>query len=349
MDVALAYDGRLFVTPKEPCQWVHSSVKRWKSAHSSSSGPWERLAGSRQELALAPGDQVLLLVGEHGSGKTWLLRHLAESEQMLASSSVYLNLDERHRFSGSADYVRAVEAQIQQHCGQEPAVLLLDAVPPQMDEYLRALEDAILRPQLMHRSSLVVMALMRPSLVCWCAPALRGGKVWFLGKFDDSMTAAQLQKLKQAGPILDDLDAQALQQLGGGLPLLTYLLASWPVREAFELLLEYWFSPLSGDERARARNYLDAVCVLDVLEHASIQRALEVYYHYLPDAGGFPAHAGGVRNILQKHWLARPAARTPGRLVLVESVQRAARQVLWARDSVLYQLLSEAVPDARER
>jgi hypothetical protein len=340
MDKALAYEGRLFVTPKEPYQWLLSHLKRWKGAQPSSL-TWLARHGGLQ-TPLAPGDHVLGLTGEHGIGKTWLLRYLAEEERRLASQAVYLDLEERSRFSCSEDYVRAVEARIEQQCLDDRVVLLLDAVPPQMDAHLRALEETILRPCLQHRSALVIMALVRPSQSCWRAPALRGGYLLRLEPFDDAATAEQLQKLRKAGYVQVGVEAQALHASSGGLPLLSYLVASRSLAEAAELLLEYWFSPLPSLECACARNYLEAVCLLDSLEQASMQRALEIYYHYTPGAAGFPAHAGGVRNILQKHWLAHPAGQAPGRLVLVESVQRAAREVLKSRDWEMYQVLSRA-------
>ena len=342
MDEVLAYEDRLFVTPKEPYQWLLSHVKRWKSEQSTSLAWLVRYRGLAREASLAPGDQVLGLAGEHGIGKTWLLRYLAEDEPRLASQAVYLDLEARGRFSCPEDYVRAVEVQIEQQCLEERVALLLDAVPPQMDGHLRALEETILRPCLQHRSALVIMALVRPSQLCWRAPALRGGHLLQLGPFDGVAISEQLQRLKKAGYVQVDVEAEALQASSGGLPLLTYLVATRPLAEAAQHLLEYWFAPLPSQEGAYARNYLEAVCMLDSLEQASIQRALEIYYHYNPGAAGFPAHAGGVRNVLRKHWLARPASHAPGRLVLVEGVQRAAREVLKSRDQEMYQVLGMA-------
>lgn len=349
MDVALAYDGRLFVTPKEPYQWLLSNLKRWRGARSSALAWLARYGGLPGEPSLAPGDQVLTLVGEHGIGKTWLLRHLAEEERRVSLPAVYLDLEERYQFPCPEDYVQAVDQQIERQCLEEHLVLLLDAVPPQMDGHLRFLEETILRPCLRRRSALVIMALVRPSQSCWRAPALRGGRLFQLGPFDHAATCEQLQRLRQAGHVQVDTETRVLQASSGGLPLLTYLIATRPLAEAAQLLLDYWFSPLPGGERASARNYLEAVCLLDSLEQASIQRALEVYYHFAPGALGFPAHAGGVRNVLQKHWLARPDWRAPGRLLLVEGVQRAARQVLQARDRGLYQRLSEAAEASGRR
>jgi len=126
-----------------------------------------------------------------------------------------------------------------------------------------------------------------------------------------------------------------------GLPLLNYLLATHQRLEAFELLLEHWFSRIPVDDRERVRHYLVAVCLLEALEHGCIQKMLEVYYHYLPDAAGYPAHASGVRNVLQKYWLAQAMPGIPGRIVLVSSVRHAVEELLRIKDKSLHLLLSE--------
>jgi hypothetical protein len=291
---------------------------------------------------MAPGDQVLTLVGEHGAGKTWLLQYLSRDDEWLSSSAVYVDLARRAEFPLPADYARAVEAEVWAKCRNEGAVLLLDSVPAHLDEHLRALEDSILRPHLTHRSSLVLMALVHPSHVCWRAPALRGGERFYLPPFNEPQTREQVRRLAQVVPVRTGVEPSALQASSGGLPLLTYLLATHEQTEAFSLLLEYWFSRIPADERERVRNYLEAVCTLEVLEQAAIQRVLDVYLGYRPTAAGFPAHAGGVRNMLRKYWLSRPSPDAPGRIVLVESVRRAARQVLEARDAELYATLCQA-------
>jgi hypothetical protein len=341
MDIAADYDIDLFVAPKEAHQWVLAKVKRWENAQSPSLSR-RALSRLRQQPSLqAPGDQVLNLVGERGIGKTWLLKNLANHDRRTSPVAVYLDLEQRREFSAVEDYITAIEHQVRSRCGNGAAILLLDSVPAQLDEYLRALEDAILRPHLAKRSSLVIMALVHPSHVCWRAPALRGGESRALHTFEESQTQDQVRRLAKTGASVGGSQVTGLQH-SGGLPLLNYLLATHGRTEAFRLLLNHWFSRIPAEDAERVRNYLEAVCVLDVLEHASIQRVLDVYYHYNPNPADYPAHAGGVRNVLRKYWLARPSVDSPGRLVLVDSVRWAAMQVLEARDAELYAILNEA-------
>jgi hypothetical protein len=138
-----------------------------------------------------------------------------------------------------------------------------------------------------------------------------------------------------------------VQDRSGGLPFLNYLLSQWEQDLAFELFLKYIFAQVPARDQATARSYLDAVCVLESLEHAAIEHALRVYHRWEPWAGGIIPHTGSVRNLLRKHWLARSSPELPGRIVLVESLRRAAREVLQARDPGLYVAMNESAHGAR--
>ncbi|HSJ56576.1 MAG TPA: AAA family ATPase [Anaerolineae bacterium] len=340
MDLPVGYDARLFVTPQEVGQYVHARIKNWKGLH------WPSLTrphivGLRSSSTGAPGDLVLSLVGERGVGKTWLLRHLMR-EHRFSSRAVYLNLESRSAYSSVDEYVNDVEDQVARTCGDDPALLLLDHVPPHLDEHLKALEEMVLRPHLTFRRSLVVMALIHPTQVCWRAPDLRGGASVVMPRFNQMQTRLQWRCLEKAGlaqPVAMPAD---LWRLSNGLPLLNYLLATRPRVDAFELLLGYWLDRVPAAERSTVRVCLDAVCELESLELAGIQRMLDIYGHYHDEPAGYPVHARGVPNLLRKHWLARPAADAPGRIVLVDSVQRAVREVMRARNASLLAMLQEA-------
>ena len=148
--------------------------------------------------------------------------------------------------------------------------------------------------------------------------------------------------MAKSGAIETSLDVAQVQIHSGGLPLLNYLLATQAELDAFSLLVDYWFSRIPGDERDRVLGYLEAVCTLDILEHVSIERSLEVYYRYWVGVSEHPLHPGGIRNLLRKYWLARPAYNKPGRIVLVDSVRHAVCQILQNRDAELYALLRES-------
>jgi hypothetical protein len=226
-------------------------------------------------------------------------------------------------------------------------ILLLDAVPPALDDHLRALEDSVLRPYLAERYSLVIMALAHPSRACWRAPGLRGGDLFWMESFQQPQTNAQLAQLGRAGLCRYGLASAAVQDESGGLPLLSSLLARNDRARAFEYFLDYCLSRVPAKERATVKRYLEAVCVLEVLEHARVDRALEAYYRQLPDTAGPLPSASEVRSALREHWFARSAPDVPGRIVLVESVGRAAREVLKVRAPGRYVAMAVAAHGAR--
>jgi hypothetical protein len=339
--IAPPFDVGLFVPCKGAYQWLLSRVKRWQESLPGTQGRPEGWRGLSRRPGLAPGDQVLSLTGERGAGKSWLLQYLAEHDRQTTSCAVYIDLEKRLVSAGVETWVQSIERQIFNRCGQGATLLLLDAVPPQLDHHLRALEEWILRPHLAHRSSLVVMALDHPSHVCWRAPALRGGESYALSLFEEPESWDQLRRLRQKGLIREGLDDRAILELASGLPLLTFLLATHERSEAYELLLQHWFSRIPAEDCERMWNYTIAVSPLRVLEHVTIERMLEVYYRTLPEAAGYPAHPSGVRNALLKHWLARMVPGAPGRIALVPSVRHAAVELLKATDPPLYIVLRE--------
>ena len=326
--VAAEYRTALFISPDGAYDWLLSKIAAWK-AHQ-----WD--------ADVAPAERVLFLTGERGVGKTWLLRHLAQDNPKVSPMAAYLDLDERVRFSSPEKYVEVMDERVQRKLGDDGAILLLDAVPPQIDERLRFLEDAVLRPYAAQRHALLVMALVHPSQVCWRTPAFQAGERWQLAPFDVGQTRRQLQRLEKAGLATHEVKAMAIQESSGGLPLLNYLLVTRGREEAYEALLEHSFSRVPADEREQVRGYLEAVCLLDSLEHSAIRRMMGVWCGHRPDCLEYSAHASGVLNLLRKHWLSQAAPGSPGRLVLVPSVRRAAIELLKARDAVLYAKLQQA-------
>lgn len=339
--IAADYDGRLFVAPTDDNQWLLARIRRWMDGSRGEGG----LARARQEAdgRSRPAEQVLRLVGERGSGKTWFLKHLAEGDAEATPAAVYLDLEQRHDFRTPQEFVAAVQARSEQRCEGAACILCLDSVPTRMDAHLRALEEIVLRPHLSQSRSMVVMALGHPSRDCWRLPALRGGESHWLRLFGLAQTRAQLGLLDGAGLVRQHTTAAAVQDYGGGLPLLNYLLARWQGVHGYSLLLEYVLSRVPAESLQLVRNCLDAVCVLEVLEHEPVEKALRLYRRLQPRDDGTPAHAVQVRSVLRQHWLARAAPGMPGRIILVDSVRRAAREVLRAKDPETFVLMNEAI------
>jgi hypothetical protein len=333
-EVPAGYNSELFVTPQEAHEWVLSRVNTWQAKD--------------HETAAGDKGQNLMLAGERGVGKTWFLRSLAQDDSSLSRHAVYLDLEERADFPTAEAYVAAMKERVRAHLDNSGSLLLLDSVPPHLDESLRALEASLLWSLVTRRHTPVIMALVHPSQVCWRVPALRAGEIYPMAPFEPGQTSEQLQRLDRAGLVQEEMELDTIQEHSDGHPLLNYLLATRGETEAFESLLDYWFSRVPEAERAQVRNYLDAVCTLDVLEHASLRKALEVFCTHRPGAAGCPAHPIGVSNLLRKHWLCQPLPDAPGRLVLVASVRRAAREMLKARDAELYAKLEEATRPKKE-
>jgi hypothetical protein len=342
MDFVPNYDANLFVTPQGIYRWMLSRVERWKQAQPQGLATERVWRARHYSLQTSPGDQVLSLVGERGMGKTWLLRHLAEDYEQETPAAVYIDLEERTGFPTPEEYLIVVKDRIRERCGNSTALLLLDAVPPDMDDHLRALEDEILKPHLVRHGSLVIMALVYPSRVCWRAPILRGEERLPLLPFESLRTRDQLRRLQQARLARDRLEASDVLESSGGLPLLNHLLATRDRIEAFELLLKYWLDQVPVDERGRMQSYLEAVCTLDALEYVNIQQSLDLYSRYQADALQYSTHASEVRNLLQKHWLVWSMPDAPGQIFMADGVRRAAREVLKARDSELFARLQQA-------
>jgi energy-coupling factor transporter ATP-binding protein EcfA2 len=337
-NVVKDYAPQLFVQPGRIYSWILSEIEKWAQVGPDAL-PRQR-AGRVRYLGSRwiPDGQVLGLVGERGAGKTWLLRHLAQSEAQLAGLAIYLDLAARNAFSEPHSFVRFLEGRIQAQCQGRRAVLLLDHVPPEMDHHLRAVETAILKPHLEQHGSFVVMALVDCARVCWLTPALRGGEPVFLSPFTHSQTREQLNRLRKIGAVQNGIRPSEIHRASRGLPLLNYLLASRSSRQSFELLLDYWLEGMPNDEHGQMRLLLQAICTLEVLEHAKVQAALDLYRLRRPDAGQNQAHPTQVRNLV-RHGLARSLPQSPGRVALVPSVRHAAVGMLQDYDPELYTAL----------
>jgi hypothetical protein len=342
MDFVLEYSLNLFVTPEQPYQWILTKIRKWKQLKEEKPSPEKTWRARHHGLQMAPGDQVLCLVGERGIGKTWILRHLAEDDPLTAPMALYLDLEQRTKFTRPEDYVNSVQKDIQKRRGKSGLILLLDAVPPHLDDHLRILEDVVLKPHLAHYGSLVIMALIYPSRVCWRDPILRGSERYLIPAFDEPRTREQLRRLEKAGLANANLKASDVQRSSGGLPLLNCFMATQADEiDSFQLLLEYWLSRVSPDQQKRVSEYVEAVCALDTLEHSKIQQSLDLYSRYRADGAQRRVPASEVRNLLHQHWLAWSTPEMPGRIELVESVRRAARAVLAAREPELFARLQE--------
>ena len=195
---ATGYDPNLFVSPALAYQRVLDELQKWQGGYRNrpvqTGDGWPERHGPRPK----PEAHVLRVAGEHGVGKTWLLRHLAEKEALVAPAALYLDLLKRKQYGQPEGFVRAVQQQIDSRFGSWPAVLLLDTVPSHLDEHLRLLEDLVLRPHLSQRGSMLIMALSHPSHDGWRAAILRGGETVRLQPFGQPETRDQCANPRNA-------------------------------------------------------------------------------------------------------------------------------------------------------
>ncbi|RMF27664.1 MAG: ATP-binding protein [Chloroflexi bacterium] len=265
------------------------------------------VVGRAQEIG---GNQVvrrrtIIFAGERGSGKTWLLRHLAEvtllppglptGKQLkrAGAHAVYFSLLDGHQI---ADLIRALGKQIAQWQGgaplvpqqgniplddlsrllqqdverlvhQTPLVLLVDHVYEADEALLTELERRLLAPLATLPRVLLVLA-GRGKPYPWVAPELRlYVEERTLAPFDVETTKAQLER--QAPDKADQ--APQIQRRSWGYPLANYLLAT---KDDLAVVIE----AILDHVKSEARTYLEALCLLRFFTEDQIPVMLAAYH-----------------------------------------------------------------------
>ena len=329
---SLRFRSDLFITRRTEQRWLGAVIQTWR----------ER---KRKDL-LREKDQIFGLTGERGIGKTWLLRHTAETFSGEGCYPAYLDLNDRHAFPSPQQYVDDAIARLPHRPvrGAVDTVLILDHVPPSpQDAYVKELQDRLVLPQLRECGSLIIMALASPSQVCWTRSNLRTPDLMPVSCLNRPMAREHLKRLGGAGLARQNLDPDDIYLSGGGHPLLNRFLACFDETEARERFLSYHFLRIPPEERDQVRNYLEAVCTLTDLRRDFVTEALDIYHSYYPTAEGFPTSAPHVRNLLVRHWLARIQVEPPMSVSLTPSIALAIRRELRTRDPGLYYELKTLV------
>jgi hypothetical protein len=238
--------------------------------------------------ALSLGKEVrkrtIIFWGYKGSGRTWLLKHLAK---VLAGREkvkiLYLNLDRwaGHRpeqavmeivtciaeqlkeWLGSS--AEAVEGQYTAHCeklqsdiqqllNQYVAALLVDHVYESDKDLLERLEEHVLTLAAVQSRVLVIMA-GRGQAYPWKTPELRlYAEDYHLEHFDEDLTQEQLKKQKPEAVS----QAAEIYQMSRGYPLSNYLLADRPPDAALQETVD----GLLEDVPVEERSWIEALCIL---------------------------------------------------------------------------------------
>ncbi|HHH41472.1 MAG TPA: hypothetical protein ENK56_05655 [Chloroflexi bacterium] len=277
----------------------------------------ERFVNREQEINLVVGRareiggnqivrrRTIIFAGERGSGKTWLLRHLAEvtlppSDHPIGNRlegtgahAVYLSLLDWHqvahliralgeqvaRWQGGTslfprerdapldDLSRFLRQDVERLVHQTPLVLLVDHVYEADEALLAELERRLLAPlATLPRVLLVLAGRGKPHP--WVAPELRlYVEERTLAPFDVETTKAQLERQvpDKAG------QASQIQQRSRGYPLANYLLAAGDdLAAVIEVILDH--------VESEARTYLEALCLLRFFTEDQIRVMLAAYH-----------------------------------------------------------------------
>jgi hypothetical protein len=234
---------------------------------------------------------------------------------------------------------------------QHPLVLLVDSVDEAPPDLLQGLETYLLAPLVKEPQILVVLAGRtrdpRPEGgYTWKSPELKlYSEEYDLPPFDEGLTRAQLEKLRDLYPDALQATAQIVQE-GGGYPLSNALLASevagrppeWKDKAA--ALKKCADALLEGVESDETKGYFWALCVLRVFFEDNMPPLLAVYFGKDPSAWPFRK----CREIREEMVRTRLARWDEGRngFVIDEAVRTALENALREGQPELWARLHEA-------
>jgi Ni2+-binding GTPase involved in maturation of urease and hydrogenase len=238
--------------------------------------------------------RTIAFSGERGTGKTWLLRHLAESIPVeIEHTSVYfldiksdttahrVLADFRERLlelknglaKTPAEASRQVLQELRAFFSTQFLVILVDQAYESDWKLLGEIEEYFLGPLAIEPRVFVVMA-GRGRAYPWKTPELRlYADFRKLGPFSDvKQTAEQIDK--QAPET--KTRPEEIHQLSGGNPLANYYLAKGA---SIDTVINYILEVIPHEWQAKAREYLEALCVLQAFDEERIPAMFAAYYN----------------------------------------------------------------------
>jgi len=243
--------------------------------------------------------RTMAFSGERGTGKTWFLKHLQEEAGKIRTVRVYFldlgkyaSLDpvvavanilkdfrervikQKNGFGATlADMSRQLAQELRFILRDQVLLLLVDQAYESDWSLLGALEDYLLGPLAVEPRVMIVMT-GRGWAYPWKTPELRlKAEFGKLGPFPKvAQTAEQLEKQVSRNIAVQ---AQRIHDQSGGNPLANYLLG---VGESIDFVLNYIIEILPPETRKRAREYLEALCVLQAFDEERIPTMLAAYY-----------------------------------------------------------------------
>jgi hypothetical protein len=264
--------------------------------------------------------RTIAFSGERGTGKTWLLRHLVEEIQKISDVRVYfLDLKPDSTIEGIIKDFRNGVLGLETALGKTPAemsrqvmqelrallykqvlVILVDQAYESDWKLLSELEEYLLGPLAVEPRVLIVMA-GRGRAYPWKTPELRlYAEFRKLGPFPElAQTAEQLKK--QVSPEAA-ARAEEIHKLSGGNPFANFYLGKG---QSIDSVISYILDVIPAENRHKAREYLEALCVLQVFDEERIPTMLAAYYGNSSYLGWSYAPAREVRDLLVKAAFAR--------------------------------------------
>ncbi len=313
---------------------------------------------SRALLEGSNGHGVLIFTGERGVGKTWLRSHWHELLRRQQAPLLWIDLKEYRGKDPNwavADIIRKVSvatggpekrlgadlAEMSRNLfahlrktlsGKKGLILFIDHVYESEWALLPPLEDYLLAPLSLEPRVLIVLA-GRGRLYPWKTPELGiKARMMEIKPFPEPyITAQQLERQVPRAA----RDAPEIHNITGGNPLANYFLAIHGVDVGLGQALEGLLVTVPEEHRRRAREYVEALCVLRDFDEERIPPMLAVYYDNPSYRDWTYAQARQVREELIRwalaHWDAERRAYVLDRIIrdLAERFLRQQRPDKW--------------------
>lgn len=324
---------------------------------------------------------TVIFMGERGTGKTWLLKHLQtvldrkpgvtpcgldlmayeDWNPLIAVTDILQHLAKTLNLKLQTDepseMSRGFLAQVTERLDDRVVVLLVDHVYEADWDLLDALEEYVLGPLAVEPQTLIVLA-GRGRPYPFTTPELRFDAEFVdLEPFSASATRKQLERQRKRAVSR----SQEIYNIGQGNPLANYLLAEYedPGEALDQVIHEMLKSIEDPSRRQSVREYLEALCVLRVFDEARIPAMLASYYDDLQYRQWSHAQARQVREALIEtgfaRWDSKESAYALDEPVrqLVEQYMRSNKPAIWERlqcaAADLYQGWAQRYERTRER
>lgn len=254
---------------------------------------------------LPANQRIIVLTGEVGIGKTWLLKHLHQQFSQQFSKQLLLHwfdLPNRNRLPedydatrmliqilltfaetllGNAvvqritnitlpDLSRQIIEQLRSRLQSHYLAIFLDEVFEADWSFLELFEEHLLGPLAIEKKVLVIMA-GRGRIFPWATPELRfEADLRSLEPFTVDETRSQLQAQQPRAA----QQADQIRQTSGGVPLINFLLGQGT---KLDRVINEILSMIAGGDYRTMRQNLEALCVLQAFDDDRIQQMITAY------------------------------------------------------------------------